>query len=83
MSSGIGKGFVNVVPSDTVDIAKNAQARFPDVLRFGTGGTAVIVGADGTVATFLNIADGESIPCTGRRVNATGLTAGSIIGIYL
>lgn len=79
----VGQGFVNVTPSDSADIAKGARGRFPDSLRFGTGGTAVIVGIDGSVATFTNIANGETIPVAARRVNSTGSSGiANIVGLY-
>jgi hypothetical protein len=82
MSRNIGTGFVAVTPSDSNDIAKNAAGRYPSALRFGTGGTAVLVGEDGQTVTLTNIANGETIPVICKRVNATSTTASAIIGIY-
>lgn len=79
----IGRGFVAVTPSDANVISKK-NGNFPSALRFGTGGTAVIEGSDGTIATFTNIADGETIPVSARRVLTTGSTGiADIVGIYL
>lgn len=79
----LGRGFVAVTPSDSVDIARDARGEFPGALRFGTGGTASVVGSDGTVVTLINIADGEVFDSRVRRVNATGTTASDIVGIYI
>ena len=77
-----GEGFVTVTPSNTDNIAKNAAGRFPRALRFGTGGTAVLIATDDSVATIINIANGETIDCDTKRVNSTGTTAANIVGIY-
>ena len=78
-----GEGFVAVTPSDTVNIAKNSRGAWPRALRFGTGGTAVLVGTDDSVGTFTNIADGETIDCDVKRINATGSSGiANIVGIY-
>jgi hypothetical protein len=82
MMDNIGSGFVTVTPSDTTNIPKK-NGRFPSALRFGTGGAAVIVSIDDTVGTLTNIADGETVPVMCKRVNATGTTASSIVGIYI
>ena len=77
-----GEGFVAITPSDTTDIATK-DGKFPRAVRFGTGGTAVLVAPDGSTATFTNIADGESIDCDVKRINSTGLTScANIVGIY-
>lgn len=81
--SGTGFGFVAVTPSDTVDVKKDAAGNLPRAVRFGTGGTAVIVAPDDTIATFTNIADGETIDCDFKRINLTGLVGcANMVGIY-
>lgn len=80
----VGRGFVTVAPHDSNDVRKDASGGFPDAVRFGTGGTAVIVGPDDSVATFTNIANGETIPVAFKRINATGSSGiADIIGIYI
>lgn len=79
----IGKGFVTITPSDTVNIAKDGNLNPPNAVRFGTGGTAVIVGLDGSQATITNISNGEVLPIAVTRINATGTTAANIVGFYL
>ncbi len=79
----IGRGAVAVTPSDTDNITKNSAGRYPIALRFGTGGTASILTADGQTVTITNIADGESIPVAAARVNSTGSSGvANIVGFY-
>ena len=79
----IGKTFRAVTPSDTDELGKDDSKNWPDAIRFGTGGDAVLVAADGAQATFVNIADGETIPCSVRKIMATGTTAADIVAIYV
>lgn len=83
MSEGTAKGFVAVTLSDTVDIAVGKDGNFPRALRFGTGGTAVIIGIDGTSATFTNIADGETLQVGAKRIMSAGSSGvANIVGLY-
>lgn len=78
-----GKGFAPVSPSDTQDLPMNAAGSFPVALRFGVGGTAVLIGLDGSSATFVNVQNGETIPCSCKRVMSTGSSGvSSIVAIY-
>lgn len=81
--SGTGFGLVAVTPSNTVDVAKDAAGNLPRAVRFGTGGSCVIVAPDGSTATFTNIADGDTIDVDFKRINSTGLIGcADIVGIY-
>lgn len=79
----IGRGAVAVTLSDTAEIAKDAAGRYPIALRFGTGGTASVLCANGQTIVLTNIADGESIPVAAKRVNLTGSSGvADIVGFY-
>lgn len=81
--SDIANGFIAVTPSDTVNITQNTAGQFPRAFRFGTGGTVSLVGFDGSIGAFTNVANGETIYAGGKRINATGTTATNIVGLYL
>ena len=68
-------GFA-VVTSDTTDFNDTFRS-----LYVGTAGNVVVVTMDGTVLTFKNVANGQTIQMMGKRVNATGTTASDIIGL--
>jgi hypothetical protein len=83
MSDNTASGFVAVTPDDNNNIAKSTSGNFPRALRFGTGGSCVIVAPDGSQATFTNIANGETLSVNAKRVNVTGLTGcANIVGFY-
>lgn len=62
-----------VTPSDGT-----AQSTFRG-LRCGTGGTLKIKNGLGNTITFTNVADGETIPCSGTHVLSTGTTCSAIV----
>lgn len=78
----LGQGFVAITPSDTVNIAENAQGEFPGAIYVGVTGDISVVGADGSEVTFENVPVGWH-PIRVRRINSTGTTASAIVGIYL
>lgn len=80
--SATGEGVVTVTPHDTINISRK-DGKYPRALRFGTGGSCVIVCPDDSSAPIYNIADGETLDIDVKRVNATGLVGcANIVGIY-
>lgn len=63
-----------ITPDDTT-----AQVPFRG-LRCGTGGTLKLKNGKGDTITFTNVADGETIPCSGTHVLSTGTTCSAIVG---
>jgi hypothetical protein len=49
---------------------------------FGTGGTATLTFADGSIATFQNLLAGVVYPFSIRSVATAGLTAGGIVALF-
>lgn len=83
MAAPTARRQVAITPSDTVNIQKNAAGEWPSAIRCGTGGTVVLVDPDDVTCTHVNVANGETIPCAAKRINATNTTAQNIIGFYL
>lgn len=73
----IGRNFLAVTPSDTVDLSKGAS----DAFYIGGGGDIVLVGEDGDSATF-TVLSGSVLACGSKRVMATGTTATGIVALY-
>lgn len=72
----VAAGFA-VTPSNTVD--------FPSMTRgiyIGTVGNVAVVWEDGSVSTLVAPTLGVIHPIRARRINSTGTTAGSILGMY-
>lgn len=63
----------DVTPSDTVDEPRHFRA-----LYIGVSGDVVIVGVSGEAITYANMPVGRYAR-VGKRVNATGTTAASIV----
>jgi hypothetical protein len=70
------KHFVNVTPSDTVDLA-----RLPKGLYISGAGNVVCQNIDGTSATFTAVPAGTVLPIRAKRVLATGTTATGIVSL--
>ncbi len=66
-----------VTPSDSVDFTVSFRS-----LYVGGGGTVVVVTADGTAVSYVNVASGSVLPVCGKRVNSTSTTATNIVGLY-
>lgn len=66
-----------VTPHDSTDFPISFRS-----LWVGGAGNVVIVANDGTAVTYVGAAAGSVIPMRGKRVNATGTTATSLVGIY-
>lgn len=72
-----GYRFVAVTPHDSTNLAVGCRG-----LYVGVGGNMSVVAADGTSATFLNVASGQLLPVQAKRVNSTSTTATNIIALY-
>jgi len=73
----IGRVFLDVTPSDTLNLSKGAADAF-----YVTGaGNLVLQGEDGDSATFA-VNSSSILPCGAGKVMATGTTATGIIAIY-
>ena len=60
----------------------NALPRLPKAIRVGTGGTLVCRGIDSAEdVTFVNVADGETLPVRAAYVLASGTTCSDIVGL--
>ena len=70
--------YTAVVPSDTVDILGGFRS-----LYIGAAGNLVLISFDDvpTPITFVGLLAGTILPVIGKRVNATGTTAGSIVAL--
>jgi hypothetical protein len=68
--------YFAVVPSDTVGFTRNVRG-----LYVGTTGNVVAVTLAGTPVTFTAVPAGTFLPIEVLRVNTTGTTAGSIVGL--
>jgi hypothetical protein len=70
-----------IVPSDTVDLAD-----VPKSIYVGTGGNITLIGSDaGASATGIlikNVPSGTVLPCSPRRILATGTTATDLLAMY-
>lgn len=64
------QGGIDVVPSDTIDLATDARA-----LCIGGAGNVKVLHIDGTTATYYNRAAGSDLIVAARRIYATGTTA--------
>lgn len=64
-----------VTPHNSTNFAKRARA-----LYVGAGGNIVVV-TGGAAVTFVNVPQGTILPVECTRVNATGTTATSIVGL--
>lgn len=70
------KGF-SVTPSDSTNFTTAARA-----LYIGGAGNVTLVTIEGDVLAFNNVPAGTILPVATRRVNSTGTSATSILGIY-
>ena len=75
MTAPAQDGF-EITPSDTVNFAGAARA-----LYVGVGGTIPLITPAGVSVTFVDVPQGTILPVTCIRVNATGLSADSLVGL--
>lgn len=74
---GPAAGVVSITPSDSVGLAQVTRA-----LYVGSAGTIVCVMADDSVGMFVGAQAGTMLALRIKRVNATGTTAASLLGLY-
>lgn len=67
-----------ITPSDTVNFARPTRGG----IYVGTAGDVVAVLEDGSTVTFKTVGDTYVLPVIAIRVNATGTTASSLVGLY-
>lgn len=65
-----------VTPSDVTEIPVSRA------LYIGSGGTMVVVMAEGAQLTFVGVPTGVILPLQVKKVLATGTTAASILALY-
>lgn len=65
-----------ITPSDSVEY------ELADALYVGAAGDATVLMEDGATVTLVGLAAGTVYPIRTRRVNATGLTAASLVALY-
>jgi hypothetical protein len=66
-----------ITPSDTTNFAEAARA-----IYVGSAGNVAVVPIEGgTAVTFVGAVAGSILPVRAIRVNSTGTTAGSLVGL--
>lgn len=70
-----GSGFA-ITPSDTVDLTIRTRG-----IYVGVSGNVAAVMEDNVAVTFVGLAAGMVHPFRVRRINSTGTTATSIVGL--
>ncbi|HXU01265.1 MAG TPA: hypothetical protein VN903_09750 [Polyangia bacterium] len=69
--------FLNVTPSDTVDLE-----RMTDAIYVGVTGDIAVVGQNGVPVTFKAVPVGQRLDVQARRVNAAGTTATNLVALF-
>lgn len=78
-SAGISASAVDgfaITPNDAVELDEITRAIF-----VGTAGDVAIVLASNTELLFKNVASGTILPIRARFINATGTSAGDLLGL--
>ena len=65
-----------ITPSNTVNFAARARA-----IYVGVSGDITLVNSDGTTCVLVAVPQGSIIPIECIRINATGTTATSLVGL--
>lgn len=68
--------FFAVTPHNSTNFTTNARS-----LWIGAAGDVSVVAPDGTAVTFAAVPAGTLLPVRAKRVNSTGTTASSIVGL--
>jgi len=78
-SSAPARKVAAVTKHDDNDIATGVA----DALFIGVGGdVSLIAGDDSTAVLFKNVASGQILPVSAKRVRVTGSTATDIVALY-
>ena len=75
VESPANDGFA-ITPSDSTDFALDTRA-----IYVGVAGNIAVVMQSGAVVTFVGVPAGTILPVRAGRVNATGTTASSLLGL--
>jgi len=67
---------ITITPTDGVDLSKPVRS-----LYIGGAGNVTLVSPYGTTTTFVGLGAGTILPVSAVRVNATGTTATSLVGL--
>lgn len=68
--------LVEITPSDTVSLVEAVRAVY-----VGVGGNLSIVPLNGPAVTLTAVQGGSILPIGAARINATGTTASSLVGL--
>lgn len=72
----VGVSAFAITPHDTTNFTTRARAVY-----VGVSGDITAVFADGAAVLFKSVPQGSVLPIEIRRINATGTTASSLVGI--
>lgn len=67
-----------ITPSDSANFAQGVAVG----LYVGVTGDVTLVNENGDTCLFKSVPAGKDIPCTCKRVNATGTAASSIVAYF-
>lgn len=73
--------FVAVAPDDNRTLVTLTHKK-AHAIYVGTSGDLVLVGSDGTQATFKSVPSGTLLPIHAVQVRLTGTTATNIVALY-
>lgn len=76
-TASVADNAVSITPSDSSDLSPWIRA-----LYIGGAGNVSVITAGGQTVTFSGLPAGTILPLHIRRVNATGTTATSLVGLY-
>lgn len=72
----VGRSVIAITPSNTVKLGASVRA-----IYVGVGGNISVTLADNSTAVFVGVPQGSILPVEVVRVNATGTTASSLVGL--
>ena len=72
----VAQSCFTITPSNTVNFAARARAVY-----VGVGGDITLVNPDATTCVLVNVPQGSILPLECLRINATGTTASSLVGL--
>lgn len=73
---GVALDAFAITPSNTVNLGTRARS-----IYVGGSGNITILTPKGTTILFANVPEGTILPVEALRVNATGTTATSLVGL--
>lgn len=72
--------FAAITPHDTTNFGRKTRAVY--VGSIAGGATIIAVNPAGTAVTFAGVVAGSILPIQVTRINNTGTTASSLVGLY-